>query len=48
MILNRPAIIATALILLVGIIGYLMASNERAMEKCTETQSADVCAYILK
>lgn len=48
MIFNRPAIIATALILLVGIIGYLMASNERAWEKCTETQSDDVCTYILK
>lgn len=48
MIINRPAIIATTLILLVGIIGYLMASNERAWEKCTETQSDDVCTYILK
>ena len=48
MIFDRPAIAASVLILLVGIIGYLMASNERAWEKCTETQSDDVCTYVLK
>ena len=45
---NRPAIIAAAIILIVGIIGFILASNERAMEKCMETQSADVCTYVMK
>ena len=45
---SRPSIITAALILIVGIIGFTMASNERAMEKCMETQSADVCTYVMK
>lgn len=48
MIFSRDAVIVSVIILLVGIIGYLMADNERAREKCEETQSADVCAYIMR
>lgn len=48
MIFNRDALIASVLIALIGIVGYLAAGNELARERCEETQSADVCAYILR
>lgn len=48
MVVSRSSIVAATLILIVGIIGFIMASNERAMEKCMETQSADVCTYVMK
>lgn len=48
MIFNRPAIVASVLILLVGIVGYLAADNERAWEKCTETQSDETCNYTMR
>lgn len=48
MIFNRPAVTATIIMVLVFLVGWLAATNERALEKCQETQSADVCAYILR
>lgn len=49
MMFSKDALITTALILIVGAIGYLMASSEKANERCMEMpQSADVCAYIFR
>lgn len=49
MMFSKDALIATAFILLVGAIGYLMASSEKASDRCMEMpQSADVCAYIFR
>lgn len=49
MILNRPAIITTILILTIGTIGYILASNEKAYEDCrAQNRSHDVCSYTLK
>lgn len=48
MIFNRPAVTATIIMVLVFIVGWLAATNERALEKCQETHSFDVCAHTLK
>lgn len=46
--MTRSTITATALILIIGIGGYLMALNEQAYEKCMETHSADQCFEVRK
>lgn len=48
MIFNRPAVTATIIMVLVFLVGWLMATNERALERCQETHSFDTCAYALK
>lgn len=45
---NKDAIIAATMIIAVGLVGYFMAANERAMERCQEIHSADTCAYVMR
>lgn len=48
MIFNRSSVYAALLILAVGIIGCVLAGNERAQDACQKSQSADTCAYIFR